>query len=71
MINTARHAAESLFRPAAPEDSNATKLQKIRAQQVLRERERRPVERQQRLDKRKTLSRDAPLNPKERTYGDV
>ncbi|WP_026614560.1 hypothetical protein [Ensifer aridi] len=71
MMNIARHTAESLFRPAAPEGSNAAKLQKIRARQILRMRERGPVERQQRLDKRRTLSRGALFAPKERTHDDV
>ncbi|MBB4278896.1 hypothetical protein [Rhizobium mongolense] len=52
MIDTTRHTAESLFRRPAPEGSNAAKLQDIRARQILRMRERRPVERQQRLENR-------------------
>ncbi|CCF00683.1 hypothetical protein predicted by Glimmer/Critica (plasmid) [Sinorhizobium fredii HH103] len=71
MMNTARHTAESLFRPAAPEGSNAAKLQKIRAREILRMRERGPIERQQRLEKRRTLSRGTLFAPKERTDGDV
>ncbi|WEX88023.1 hypothetical protein PZN02_000473 [Sinorhizobium garamanticum] len=68
MMNTARLAAENLFRPAAPEGSNATKLQKIRARQILRMRERRPVERQQRLEKRMSRSRDTLFASKERIH---
>ena len=71
MMNTARHTAESLFRPAAPEGSNAEKLKKIRAREVLRMRERGPAERQRRLEKRKTVSRGTLFAPKEPTDGDV
>ncbi|MEZ0000551.1 hypothetical protein [Sinorhizobium fredii] len=71
MMNTARHMAESLFRPAAPDGTNAAKLQKIRAREILRMRERGPIERQQRLEKRRTLSRGTLFAPKERTDGDV
>lgn len=53
MKHTNRHVAESLFSCAAPEGSNAAKLQEIRARQIRRLREVRPVERQRRLEKRR------------------
>ncbi len=70
MKDPTRHVAESLFSRAAPEGSNAAKLQEIRARQIRRMRELRPVERQRRLEKR-MRSTDALLAPKERPDGDV
>jgi hypothetical protein len=53
MINTASHAAEGLFkRPDAEEGSNAAKLQDLRSRQILRKRETKLAEMQQRLEKR-------------------
>lgn len=53
MIDTARHAAEGLFkRPDAGEGSNAAKLRDFRSRQILRKREIKLAELQQRLEKR-------------------
>ncbi|TCV70000.1 hypothetical protein EDE05_11115 [Neorhizobium sp. R1-B] len=53
MINTASHAAAGLFkRPDAEEGSNAAKLQDLRSRQILRKRETKLAEMQQRLEKR-------------------
>jgi hypothetical protein len=70
MKDTTRHVAESLFSRAMPEGSNAAKLQEIRARQIRRMRELRPVERQRRLEKRMRTA-DALFAPKERPHGDV
>ncbi|WP_105384557.1 hypothetical protein [Neorhizobium alkalisoli] len=53
MIDTVSHAAEGLFkRPDAKEGSNAAKLQDLRSRQILRRRETKLTEMQQRLEKR-------------------
>ena len=53
LIDTARYAAESLFkRPQAQEGSNAQKLRDFRSRQILRKREVKLAELQQRLEKR-------------------
>ncbi|KGD86203.1 MULTISPECIES: hypothetical protein [Rhizobium/Agrobacterium group] len=55
MIKTTRHAAEGLFkRPDPAEGSDAAKLQDFRSRQVLRKRETKLAEMQQRLEKRAT-----------------
>ena len=71
MIDTPRLAAENLFRRATPEGSNAAKLQEIRTRQVVRMRRLKPLERQQRIEKRMTLSRDTFFVTKERTHGEI
>lgn len=70
MKDTTRHVAESLFSPAAPEGSNAAKLQEIRARQIRRLREFSPVERQRRLERRRRGT-EALFAPKERAHGNV
>lgn len=53
MINTTRHAAEGLFKRSDPEvGSAAAKLRDFRSRQVLRKREMKLAEMQQRLKKR-------------------
>lgn len=53
MIQSTRSAATLLFaRPQAEEGSNAAKLQDIRTLQALRLRERKLLEKQERLEKR-------------------
>ncbi|TCU15143.1 hypothetical protein [Rhizobium sullae] len=72
MIDTTRHAAESLFRRTAPEGSNAAKLQDVRTRQILRMRERRPVEMQQRVENRmRRANLETLFALKERTHGDI
>ncbi|TCU29035.1 hypothetical protein EV130_102215 [Rhizobium azibense] len=72
MIDTTRHTAQSLFQRVAPEGSNAAKLQDIRARQILRMRELRPVERQQRLENRtRNANLVTPLARKEPSHGAV
>jgi hypothetical protein len=70
MIDDPRLAAKNLFRRVTPKGSNAAKLQKIRATQVVRMRELKPIERQQRLEKRMTHCRDTFFVANERTHGD-
>ncbi|WP_248447840.1 hypothetical protein [Sinorhizobium meliloti] len=71
MIDDPRLAAENLFRRVMPEGTNAAKLQKIRATQIVRMRELKPIERQQRLKKRMTHCRDTFFVANERTHGDI
>lgn len=53
MINITRHAAEGLFKRSDPaEGSDAAKLRDFRSRQVLRKREMKLAEMQQRLEKR-------------------
>ncbi|CAD7022849.1 hypothetical protein REJC140_00010 [Pseudorhizobium endolithicum] len=52
MIETTRHAAESLFRHPAATGSNAAKLEEFRLRQKTRMHRARMDERQERLEKR-------------------
>lgn len=71
MTDITRHSAESLFRRPAAEGSNAAKLEEVRARQTLRSRERKPAERQERLERRTQSSGDGVFSKKEPTHADV
>jgi hypothetical protein len=70
MIDEPRLAAENLIRRVTPEGSNAAKLQKIRATQIVQMRELKPIERQQRIEKRMIHCRYTFFVANERTHGD-
>jgi hypothetical protein len=71
MTDITRHSAESLFRRPAAEGSNAAKLEEVRARQTLRSRERKPAERQERLERRTQSSGDGVFSKKEPAHADV
>lgn len=71
MIDITRHSAESLFRRPAAEGSNAAKLEEVRARQVLKSRERKPAERQERLQRRTETPGSTVFSKKERAHADV
>jgi hypothetical protein len=71
MIDEPRLAAEKPDPASNARGLNAAKLQKIRATQIVRKRELKPIERQQRLEKRMTRCRDTLFVANERTHGDI